>query len=270
MRKVVGIDRKIKREWLDAALDRLADNVDNAELRTFLDKHLKDELPGRESRAKTTGIVLRIWSGIPPERVALRDRAVALLPRISGQERIWLHWGMTVLAYPFFRDATEVVGRLLALQDKFTTAHVQSRMLTTWGDRVTSRKAAQKLITTLVDWQVLRSPKANGHFLLAGKMKASIPELQLWLLEALLRASLSDEIEAQHLLRLPNMFPFSVTVGVADLRRSEAFTIHRQGLDVDMVAVHAVNTRQTRKSIKKPKRDNAAKSVQPSMFDTPS
>jgi hypothetical protein len=69
---------------------------------------------------------LRIWSGIPPERISLRDRAVALLPRISGQERIWLHWGMTALAYPFFRDTAEVVGRLLALQDDFTTAQVQA------------------------------------------------------------------------------------------------------------------------------------------------
>ena len=65
MRKVVGIDRKIKRAWVDAVLDRLTQTTDEAELRTFLDKHLKDELPGKESRAKTTGIILRIWSGIP-------------------------------------------------------------------------------------------------------------------------------------------------------------------------------------------------------------
>ena len=53
MRKVVGISQKIKRAWLDAVLDRLAQTTDEAELRTFLDKHLKEELPGKESRAKT-------------------------------------------------------------------------------------------------------------------------------------------------------------------------------------------------------------------------
>jgi hypothetical protein len=240
MRKVVGIDRKIKRAWVDAVLDRLTQTTDEADLRKFLDKLLKDELPGKESRAKSTGIVLRIWSGIPPGRAALRDRAVAMLPRISGQERIWLHWGMTALAYPFFRDTAEVVGRLLALQDDFTTAQVQGRMLTTWGDRATSKEAAQKLITTLVDWEVLRSTNTKGHFLLARKMTASIPELQLWLLEALLAASDSDEIEAQQLLRLPQSFPFTIGVGVADLRRHEGFNIHRQGLDMDMVALRKV------------------------------
>jgi len=269
MRKVVGISQKIKRAWLDAVLDRLVKTTDEAELRTFLDKHLREELPGKESRAKTSGIILRIWSGIPRERVALRDRALALLPRISGQERIWFHWGMTALAYPFFRDTAEVIGRLLALQDDFTTAQVQARLLTIWGDRATSKEAAQKLITTLVDWEVLRTTKTRGHFLLARKMMASKPELQLWLLEALLGASAADEIEAQQLLRLPESFPFTVSVGVADLRRHEGFNIHRQGLDMDMVALRKVKLEPPPKPTKKPKKakDKAAKPAQPALFD---
>jgi hypothetical protein len=190
-----------------------------------------------------------------------------MLPRISGQERIWLHWGMTALAYPFFRDTAEVVGRLLALQDDFTTAQVQGRMLTTWGDRATSKEAAQKLITTLVDWEVLRSTKTKGHFLLARKMTASIPELQLWLLEALLAASESDEIEAQQLLRLPESFPFTISVGVADLRRHEGFNIHRQGLDMDMVALRKVKVEPPPKPTAKPKKGKAPKPVHGGLFD---
>lgn len=272
MRKVVGIDRKIKRSWLDAVLDRLAETKEEADLRSFLDKHLKQELPGKESRAKTTGIVLRIWSGIPSERIDLRNRAVAMLPRISGQERIWLHWGMAALAYPFFRDTAEVVGRLLALQDDFTTGQVQARMLTTWGDRATSREASQKLITTLVDWEVLRSTKTKGRFLLARKMSASIPDLQLWLLEALLGASAADEIEAQQLLRLPESFPFSLSVGIADLRRYEGFNIHRQGLDMDMVALRKVRQEQPPKTARRPKKvkGKSAEPVQFNLFDRPS
>jgi hypothetical protein len=267
MRKVVGIDRKIKRAWLDAVLDQLVQTTDEAELRTFLDDQLKDELPSKQSRAKSVGIVLRIWSGIPRERLALRDRAVALLPKITGQERVWLHWGMAALAYPFFRDTAEVVGRLLALQDDFTTAQVQARMLTTWGDRATSKEAAQKLLTMLVDWEVLRATKTKGHFLLAHKMTASLPELQLWLLESLLWASESDEIEAQQLLRLPESFPFNVSIGIADLRRHEGFNIHRQGLDMDMVALRKVKVEPPPKPAKKRKATKKTKSEQPSLFD---
>jgi hypothetical protein len=267
MRQVVGIDRKIKRAWLDKVLDRLVTTTDEAELRAFLDRTLKEELPGKESRAKSVGIVLRIWSGIPQERVALRDRAVALLPKISGQERIWLHWGMTALAYPFFRDTAEVVGRLLGLQDDFTTAQVQARLLTTWGDRATSKEAAQKLLNTLVDWEVLRSTKTKGNFLLARKMTTGVPELQLWLLEALLGASAADEIEAQQLLRLPDSFPFTLSVGVADLRKHEGFNIHRQGLDMDMVALRKVKVEQPAKPGKRKARPKKAAAGQPGLFD---
>ncbi len=237
MRQVVGIDRKIKRFWLDAALDRLALKKDDNELRSFMEKHLQDELPGKESRAKAIGIILRIWSTIPPERLSLRDRALELLPRISGHDRIWLHWGMSALAYPFFRDTAEVVGRLLALQDDFTTAQVQDRIVTAWGDRVTSKLAARYLLNTFVDWELLRATKSQGHFLLSKKTKSNVPELQLWLLEALLNSSAADEIEAQQLMRLPESFPFSLSIGIADLRQSGPFVIHRQGLDMDMVGL---------------------------------
>jgi len=267
MRNIVGIDRKIKRAWLDTILDRLVETTDAADLRPFLGTSLKGELPGKESRAKSVGIVLRIWSGVSKERLVLRDRAVALLPRISGQERIWLHWGMAALAYPFFRDTAEVVGRLLALQDDFTTAQVQARLLTAWGDRATSKEAAQKLITTLVDWEVLRSTKTKGHFLLARKMTAGIPDLQLWLLEALLRASAADEIVAQQLLRLPESFPFTLNVGVGDLRGHEAFHIHRQGLDMEMIALRKVKVEPPPKPAKKARREMAPKPDQAGLFD---
>lgn len=177
---------------------------------------------------------------------------------------------MTALAYPFFRDTAEVVGRLLTLQDDFTTAQVQARMLTTWGDRATCREAAQKLVTTLVDWDVLRSTKTKGHFLLARQMKASIPELQLWLLESLSIAGVADEIEAQQLLRLPESFPFQLNVGVADLRKHEGFDIHRQGLDMDMVALRKLKLEplpKPPKKTKEPKQSKEVKLEQPNPAD---
>ncbi|MGH9627338.1 MAG: hypothetical protein ACRD7E_03095 [Bryobacteraceae bacterium] len=267
--RIVGISQKIKRAWLDAVLDELIRTTDERELRTFLDTHLAEELPGKESRAKRSGIILHIWSSIPPELSDIRDRAVALLPRISGQERIWLHWGMTALAYPFFRDVAEVIGRLLTLQDDLTTAQVQARIVTTWGDRATSREAVQKLITSLADWEVLRSTKTKGHFLLARKMTTADYDLQLWLLEALLRASATDEIEAQQLLRLPESFPFTLTATMGDLRKHEWFNIHRQGLDMDMVTLRKVKVEQLAKPSAKqeiPKKTEAAEPVQPTFF----
>lgn len=265
--KTVGLSHRLKRAWLDDVLDRLAQTMDENELRVFVDQRLREELPGKDARAKATGIILRIWSGVDPKHVALRNRAVALLPQISGRERIWLHWGMSALAYPFFRDVAEVIGRMLTLQDDFTTAQVQSRLKTAWGDRATSKEAAQKLITSMADWEVLRVTKLKGHFLLARKMNTTVTDLQLWLLEAVLSASDSEEIEAQQLLRLPELFPFTFTVSVGDLRKHEGFNIHRQGLDMDMVAVRHVRTEPPPAKPKKSRKKESAAPGQPTFFD---
>lgn len=265
MRTVVGISQKIKRAWLDAVVDRLIHTTDEADPRTFLDEYLKNDLPGKESRAKAVGIVLRIWSSIPLDRVPLRERAVALLPRISGQERLWLHWGMAALAYPFFRDTAEVVGRLLALQEDFTTAQAQVRMLTAWGDRATNREAVQKLLTSFVDWEVLR-PTKQGHFILAQKMTPTLPDLQLWILDALLGASAADEIEAQQFLRLPALFPFTLSVGIADLRRYGGFNIHRQGLNMDIVALQRMASAALPMPTRNSKNETHVNGNQPSLF----
>lgn len=242
MRNVIGIDRRIKRHWLDQLLDRLVQTVEERPLRAFLDEQLKSDLPGKSSRKKSVGILMKTWCRIPEERLSLRERAVALLPRISGRERLWLHWGMMSQAYPFFRDTTEVVGRLLALQDDISGVAVQSRLTKAWGDRITTKLAARHLMQTLVDWEVLRKTKQQGHFLLVQKVAASTPELQIWLIEALLGASVADEIEAQQLLRLPETFPFTISLGVGDLRRHEGFHIYRQGLDMDMVSARRIRS----------------------------
>jgi len=271
MRNTVGISHRLKRAWLDDLLDRLDETRDEKELRAFVDQRLRDELPGKDARAKAAGILLRIWSGVEPKHVALKDRAVALLPRISGQERIWLHWGMAALAYPFFRDLAEVIGRMLTLQDDIANAQVQTRLMAAWGDRATSKEAAGKLITSMVDWEVLRATKTKGHFLLARKMATTVTELQLWLLEAMLSASASDEIEAHQLLRLPELFPFSFTVNVGDLRRHEGLNIHRQGLDMDMVSVRQVKVEPPKTPVK-PKNSKNNESAEPdssTLFDEP-
>lgn len=269
MKKVVGLDRKVKRIWLDAALDHLGLKHDDASLRAFMDEQLKESLPSKESRAKALAIILRIWSTIPAERKRLRDRAIELLPQISGHERVWLHWGMTALAYPFFRDGIEVIGRLLSLQDDFTTSHVQDRIVAAWGDRTTCKLAARYLLNTLSDWELLRTTESQGHFLPANKLKTQSSAMQMWLLEALLTASESNEIEAQLLLRLPETFPFAITVGVAELRKSETLAIHRQGLDMDMVGLNRKAIKPVLKPDPKPNKKLAA-AKPASDSDTPS
>jgi hypothetical protein len=99
-------------------------------------------------------------------------------------------------------------------------------------------------------------------------MSSSSPALQLWLLESLLAASSAEEVEAQQLLRLPEMFPFVLSIGLPELRRHDGFHLHRQGLDMDMVSVRPVKIAAPAKSsTKKPARK--PRKAAPSLFQEP-
>jgi hypothetical protein len=233
----IGIDRRIKQTWLDTALDRVPLARSHSELRAFLDASLRGELAGPVSRAKVVGIVVRIWCDIPARCMPLLDDALRLVPEITRRERVWLHWGMTALAYPFFRDVAEAIGHLLSHQDQLTPAQVLERIRRQWGNRASTKENAHRLLCTMVDWGVLRRQKPRGHFGRADKLATSSAALKLWLLEALLRASPTAELEARQLVRLPEAFPFTLEVTRSDLREYDRFKLHRNGEDIEMVSV---------------------------------
>src|SRR5687767_4155325 len=115
-RKVIGFDRKIEKEWLDAVLDRFATGSTLAEARTSLHDLLSPTHPGKAARQKTLGILVRLWFLPVKDHAVIRNDVLELVPSLPARDRLWLHWGMATVTYPFFRDTAAAVGRLLKLQ----------------------------------------------------------------------------------------------------------------------------------------------------------
>jgi len=237
MRQIVGFDRRIKRHWLDALLDRVLLETEKAKLRAFVNRLLSKDHSGPEARGKTATVLMRTWVLVPPHHTSIRQQALELLPAIPSQDRLLLHWGMALLAYPFFRDAAAATGRLLRLQDDFTLLQLQRRLIERWGDRSTVKRASQRIVRSMVDWSVIRDGSARGHFQAAAQPMAGSKASQLWLLQAALAAEAAEVLESKQLLNLPTLFPFKITVGLGDIRRAKGFTTHRQGLNMEMVGV---------------------------------
>jgi len=237
MSAIIGCDRKIDREWLDALLDRVAVDFDVASLRAFLRKSLRSRNLGKTACRKSITVLMRIWFFVPPEHQAIRKDALGLLPAIPSQDRIWLHWGMTLLAYPVFRDTAAAIGRFLTLHGNFTLLQLQRRLIQSWGDRSTLKRASQRIVRSMVQWGVLADADVRGRFVPTVKHKTDCKALQLWFLEASQIAASASELESRQLINLPTSFPFDINVGLSDLRQSDHFIVHRQGLDMDMVSV---------------------------------
>lgn len=241
-RRIIGFDRRIRLEWLDAAADRTAAGLRPADVRSQLVRRLEGEVAGGDTphhaRGKTATVLVRVWVRVPAALVPLRDDALALLPGRSGRDRLPLHWGLCLAAYPFFRDVAAATGRLLALQRTASLDRIVRRVTETWGARTSVTRAAPRIVRSFVDWGVLEETGARGVFAPAPRIAASGEEIGPWLLEAGLVSTGRYAVPLGYLLRAPACFPFDLRVSGRDVARRPRLDISRQGRE-DVVGLAA-------------------------------
>lgn len=230
----LGFDRRVTLDWLDETAGLTLRNPDPVTVRAALHERLADSIAGQEARTKTITLLCRIWVN-PPVALHLRDEALGLLPALLPADRIWLHWGLTLLAFPFFRDVTATVGRLLQIQGSCTVGQVTDRMISAWGERSTLIRATQRVLRSLVEWEALAEQQPRGSFVSPPRRSTEVAELHIWMIDAVLRAHTNEGIALTELNHLPELFPFQVSVARHHIVRLERFEILAQGSGVDLV-----------------------------------
>jgi hypothetical protein len=234
----IGFDRKICLTWLDLAAEAVSDTKDVTAVNSVLDRALATEVRGSEARRKTVNVLTRIWLRVPEVCQSLRDEALDLWADVTEPERMWLHWGLALLAYPFFRDVVATVGRLTRLQEELTPAQVHRSIVSRWGERATLKYAVPRVLYSLSDWQVLvYLDQQEGRYTMARKCESANPEVALWLLEAALRAYPADALPLYDLQRLPELFPFVLDVGSGEIHSSTRFLIVQEAGNTELVTL---------------------------------
>lgn len=166
-RRVIGFDRELKLEWLDAVASRAAAGESPERVRIWLDHHLSDLLGGTGKgghRGKTVTVLTRIWANVPSNCVGVRDRAIQLLNNGDVTDRVGLHWSMAMAVYPFFAEVVAVIGRLLVLQGEVDRQAVVRRMLESWGDRPAVSRGCRAVWTSIISWGVLAEGSRRGRY----------------------------------------------------------------------------------------------------------
>jgi hypothetical protein len=242
-KKTIGFDRELNLSWLDFTAGLSRESLDVHCIRQELLTRLADEIPGQKACKNTVTVLTRIWVRVPSEYQALQTEALALVSNVLPEERLWLHWGMSMLAYPFFFDVGATVGRLLKLQTEFNSLQVQRRMREAWGQRTTLERAVSRLLKTFAAWHVIAETAEGSYIYQATALRQTADEkLALWFMECLIWSSRQAnrrndlQLPLLDLVQSPAIFPFELTPHIATLRRSNRFEISRQGLDLEMVA----------------------------------
>ena len=235
MLKNVGFLQYIKKDWLDATVSFYQNSQNIDQIKANLDRLIKSEVPKSEERRKTIDVLTRIWIRIPKKHSSLQLRALKFYDELDPDERIVIHWGMMLLAYPFFHDIVYSIGLLLKTQNSFTSTQLRNRLVSSWGHRTTIIRAIDRIIQSLKNWNILlideKSLKPNS------KLKIKNYSLCLWFLECVYRSEDVDSLLFDKLISLQTMFPFELKIPLYKIKQAENFEHQIHGMNIDMISL---------------------------------
>jgi hypothetical protein len=204
---IIGFDRFIKLSWADYVLDLRLRDYDRQSGVENLKKWLSKEIGGEDSIRKTSDLLRRLWLDQYEPSLEIQKQALILAQEIPIQQRIWLHWGMSLLIFPFFRDTVSTIGKLFFLQNMIGKNEVISRVAEKYGNNGSVTRATARIIQTLQNWQVLESIKSSIKEK-DQRYETDSKNLKQWIQFAVTNNPNSDQISDIKNSKFPEIFPF--------------------------------------------------------------
>ena len=238
----IGFSQRIRLEWFDQTAELVLAGNNKTAINDSLQDLLRDKVSVdgqavRGNREKIITILLKTWLIVPSGLEELRDEGLSLLQGTNRKDRVAVHWGMVLAAYPFWGAVAAHTGRLLRLQGTAAAAHIQRRVKEQYGERETASRAARRVLRTFIDWGVLNETHDKGVYARGNQYSLHDPRLTAWLVEACLRARANESAALLDLLDNPSIFPFRIERTSAEhvVSLSPRLDILRHGLDDNLV-----------------------------------
>lgn len=109
-----------------------------------------------------------------------------------------------------------------------------------YGERGTIRRAAERVLRSMIDWGALRETGQPGIYEPAMPQRVTSPSLGGWLLEALLHAREKSNASYASLVASPALFPFEISaLSPVELERGGRIVAVHRGFDGVVVALSA-------------------------------
>lgn len=230
MTKPVGFDQKVLLHHLDYTAKQ-SRKLSKKDMYSNLDGYLREDITGAKSRKNVITMIMKIWYNVPDSITNIRDEVLNEYNDFSKEERLFAHWCMTIIAYPFFKEVVNEFGRLFQLQDTVSSMSIGKRMKDSYGDRRRVEVATSAVISSLKAWEIIL-PSENRSYIQNDKVSISTPLLQLLLFESVLFVLDSESLYVNTITSHPLFFPFQFDLNLHELReRKDYFTFHYQGVE---------------------------------------
>lgn len=229
-------DRFIQYPWAEQALELAVQGEDPFQLRNWL---IKQGL-GAESARRTANILIRMWFPKEEKFHFQKQEALKLFGKIDKVGHLALHWGMCLSIFPTFRETAQVIGRLFRLQGEFRKIEVISRLLERYGNQATIKRAVERTIQTLVDWDIV----VQDDGIYRGRKPKEICDssLSAWLYLCLLSAIPDRYVPTTDLIRSLELFPFEIEHPQLAISNHLYFAFHHDASDQEIVGLRVISS----------------------------
>ena len=238
--KGIGFNRNILLPWLDAAAAICLETDDEKELRQRLQPIVAEDVNSPTNLRKTIAILVNIWQRTGKTEPLLRQAALDYYrTTVQLEDRLWLHYGMVMLAYSFFYQCTAVIGQLSRYDDPISVALIRKQLIAEIGQLGSLSEAVNRAVYSLREWNILvQGAERNTYLAKRNAFVANEPQLETWLLACGLKWNVATESPLADLVRMPALFPFQFSLTLDDIRQASWFEVERQGSGINMVRLN--------------------------------
>ncbi|MGM0840263.1 MAG: hypothetical protein ACQEWE_06035 [Bacillota bacterium] len=228
MSKPVGFDQKVLLNHLDFTANQTK-KYPRKEMYSVLDGFLRDDITGAKSRKNAITMLMKIWYLVDEDLIAIRDEVLEQFSQLTYEERLCVHWGLTIAAYSFFKDVANEFGRLFQLQDEVSSMAIGKRMKETYGDRRRVEVATSAVLMSMKAWKVIQ-PIEKRSYKFSEKIEITNPLIQSFIVQILLKVMDSESLLVDLVQNHQLFFPFTYELNISELRDRKTFSFHRQGV----------------------------------------
>jgi len=238
MDKGIGFSRTITLDWLDVTASLCLQGIEPIAIRQHLVEAISGTVHGKDAQRKTIDVLSAIWVKTEKSVPQIRQQALEIFPMLSSpQERMWLHFGMSLVCYPFFRKCAAGIGQVARTQELITRKLIKDKIAGDYGHLGALDRSVERIIASLTNWGALANMDQKQKYRIQFHSFSTTENLQSWLLTCALYAHPSEGLPHNDLLHLPELYPFKLTIGVDSLRRDSRFEVQRQGGGLEMVRI---------------------------------
>ncbi len=231
----IGFDRFIDLNWLITALRVRSGSVGVDQLGELLDLAAL----GVAAKKKTRTVLNRLWLEPRPELAAFADRGIEIFRENPDAYAGTLSWGMAIVAYPFFGQVAELVGRLSSLQGDCTSAEIHRRMSEVYGEREGTYRMTNMVLQSQANWGAIRRMDHGKRLVRCEILKVTEDRVAEWLVEAVLR-SINKPLSVTSIRSMPVIFPIVLPEALAYIAsRSTYLELRSEGPGSQLVALRS-------------------------------